>query len=93
MVCPGHSFTKKILLARHCRVEHAATMSKVRRTSSTGSEQDMYYDVTNSPSSSLPSPKQASPPYDYDSRYGMSCKGASEWTSFYHYVNPATATD
>ncbi|KAJ2961126.1 hypothetical protein NQZ79_g3646 [Umbelopsis isabellina] len=89
---PIHSFTKKILLARHCRVEHAATMSRVRRTSSNGSEQDTYYDVTNSSSPSLASPKQPSPPYDYDSHCDMSCKGASEWTSFYHYVNPP-ATD
>lgn len=86
---PNHSFTKKILLARHCRVEHAATMSRVRRTSSTGSEQDSYYEVTNSCSSSLASPKHPSPPYDCNSHYDMSYKGTSEWTPFYHYVNPA----
>ncbi|KAG2183603.1 hypothetical protein INT43_006609 [Umbelopsis isabellina] len=68
-------------------------MSRARRTSSAGSEQDTYYEVTISSSSSLASPKQPSPSYDYNSQYDMSCNGASEWTPFYHYVSPAAGKE
>ncbi|KAH8549170.1 C2H2 type zinc finger domain protein [Umbelopsis sp. PMI_123] len=96
----GKSFTKKMLLARHTRVEHPAT-TKVRRTSSTSSEQE----GDASCSSSSPTTLSITAPSAFFGGHSypeyrpapcvMTCKSPhpTEFTQYYTYMSSAAATE